>query len=269
MKHLTLSLIICLFAASSYSQTAILLHHSTGGNMYNEGDVPGYISDYNAQHGTSIQVSERAYPSTPYPWKNYPYDYWYLWINGECDNSEPGIECLKSIAASYEIISWKHCFPGCHIESGDGVGDVSSETMTLANYKAQYRALREKMDALPDNEFIVWTLAPLHRLVTNEDKALRSGEFVHWVKNEWLTEDEKEHPNIHIFDFFGITAEQDENPAHGFQYCLKYGYERSHDKGDSHPNSLANETAGLVFARLIIDIAAGNPVASGRQNQTY
>jgi hypothetical protein len=262
MKHRSIFLALFLCSTLAFSQNVIFLHHSTGGNVYNIGDVPGYIDTYNSDNGASIQVTERAYPNNPYPWNNYPYDYWNLWVNGACDNQSAGIECLESIASSYDIIIWKHCFPGAGIAEDNGEGDITSSVKTLPNYKLQYRALRTVMDELPDNEFIVWTLAPLHRLSTSQSSAARAGEFVEWVKNDWLTEDGKEHPNIHVFDFFGIVAEQSETPDHGFQYCLKYEYEGSHESGDSHPNTLANETAGPLFAEYIIDVATGNTSSS-------
>jgi len=258
MKKLIILLSIILPPSFLYGQGVIFLHHSTGGNVYNQGDVAEYISNYNTQNGTDVQITERAYPNSPYPWNNYAYDYWNLWINSACDNASSGIECLESIASNYDIIIWKHCYPGAGIGDASGEGDITSSSKTIPNYKLQYRALRDKMDALPDNDFIVWTLAPLHRLATSEEQAARAGEFVNWVKNDWLTEDGKTHPNIFIFDFFGIVAEQGASPAQGFQYCLKYDFEGSHESSDSHPNTLANETAGPVFAQYIIDVALGN-----------
>jgi hypothetical protein len=109
------------------------------------------------------------------------------------------------------------------------------------------------MDAYPNNKFIVWTLAPLHRLATNEQEAARAAEFVQWVKNTWLQEDEKEHPNIYIFDFFELVAEHDNAPQNGKVNCLKYGYEKSHVSNDSHPNTAANAYVGPIFAQFIVN----------------
>ncbi|WP_347841014.1 T9SS type A sorting domain-containing protein [uncultured Draconibacterium sp.] len=263
MKILLSFIILFLTTTITIGQTAIFLHHSTGSNVYNEGNVSDFINDYNIENGTDIQIQKRSYPNTPYPWQNYPYDYWNLWINNECNNNSSGIECLESIATSYDIIAWKHCFPGAGIKDGNAEGDISSSIKTLANYKLQYRALRDKMDELSDTHFVVWTLAPLHRLATNRQDAARAGEFVEWVKNQWLNEDAKDHQNIHIFDFFGIVAQTEENPDHGFQYALKYDFERSHDNSDSHPNTIANETAGPLFAQFIIDVALDLVLSTG------
>jgi hypothetical protein len=240
-------------SAASFSQSVIFLHHSTGQAVYFEGDVPGWIANYNAAHSKNYQVTERSFPNTPYPWNNYPYDYWNLWVNNACDNSDPDIACLSSLCTNYNVIIFKHCFPGADIMEDDGNPSVSSSYQTLANYKLQYRALRDVLDTYPDNKFIVWTLAPLHRLDTRVERAARARQFVDWVKNEWLTEDGKAHPNIYIFDFFGYVAESNPTPPNGQVNCLKYDYEISHTDFDSHPNILANQTVGPIFAQFIVN----------------
>ena len=87
----------------------------------------------------------------------------------------------------------------------------------------------------------------------NPRECARARQFVDWEKNNFLTEDGKYHPNIFIFDFWGIVVEDDPNPPNDEENCLKYGYERSHTDGDSHPNTAANQTAGPLFAQSIID----------------
>jgi len=233
-------------------QNVIFLHHSTGGNVYKEGTVKEWIDNYNQENGSNIVINERAYPNEPYKWKNYPFDYWNLWINGECDSSQPGIECMNTLAAANDVIIFKHCFPGAHVYEDTGNPDINSERHTLENYKLQYRALREFLNDYPDNTFIVWTLAPLHRLTTNPEDARRAGEFVDWVNNEWLQEDGKKHKNILVFDFWGLSAELNENPSQGQVNCLRYEYEKDHDSKDSHPNLKANEAIGPVFAEFIV-----------------
>ena len=239
------------FVASAFAdgEKIIFLHHSTGGNVYNEGNVKQWLHTY----APSLEITERAYPNTPYPWNNYPYDYWNLWINGACQPGNSNVECLNNLADEYDVVIFKHCFPGADILSDTGTPDVSSSRKSLENYKAQYRALRDELDKYPETTFIIWTLAPRHRLATNAERANRAWQFVQWVKNDFLTEDGREHPNIFIFDFFGIVAEKRNDPPQGQQYCLRYDYERSHTGSDSHPNKLANETAGPLFARCIVD----------------
>ena len=175
-------------------------------------------------------------------------------IDGSCDNNDNNIECLDKLANDYNLVIIKHCYPGAGILSDLGAPEVSSDRKSLENYKAQYRALRTLMGSFPSTKFMVWTLTPLHRLETDAGQASRAKQFVDWVKNTWLTEDGNEHPNIIVFDFFSLVAEQNPSPADGQQYCLKYGYERSHTDGsDLHPNRAANEYVGPIFAQAVLD----------------
>jgi hypothetical protein len=244
----------CIFTDLS-AQKALFLHHSTGGGVYFEGNVSGWISDYNSANKANYEVTERAYPDSPYPWENYPYDFWKLWVNPatSCNNNQPGVECIGSLTAKYNVIIFKHCFPGAGIDPDGATSSVSSSSKTLGNYKLQYRAIREMMDKYPANKFIVWTLAPLHRNATSADDAARAKQFVDWVKNDWLKEDGKNHPNIFVFDFWGIVAESNQTPLKGAVNCLKYDYEGSHTGNDSHPNTAANKAAGPLFAEFIVN----------------
>jgi hypothetical protein len=238
---------------SGYSQSVIFLHHSTGAGVYNEGNVAGWIANYNSLNSTNYQITERAFPDTPYPWENYPYDYWNLWINNQCSSTNVNIQCLGNIVQNYDVLIFKHCFPGADILANDGNPSVNSSIKTLANYQLQYRALRSLLDQYPQKKFIVWTLAPLHRLATNANNAARAKQFVDWVKTSWLTEDGKSHPNIYIFDFFSLVAETNQTPVNGQVNCLKYSYEGSHTDSDSHPNLLANQTVGPLFSQFIVN----------------
>jgi hypothetical protein len=251
----------CFFGSSAANaqagdQKIILLRHSTGGNLYTEGNVAAWFDTYNSNNGTSYDISIRAYPTSPYPWNNYPYDYWNLWVNpsGPADASDPDIDTIEHLAEDYDVIIWKHCYPGSDILADTGSPDVSSSRKSLENYKLQYRALRAKFDSMPNSIFIVWTLAPRHRLATNVDNATRARQFVDWVRDDWLTEDSQSHPNIYIFDFWGNAAEESSSPVQGQTNTLKYAYERSHSGSDSHPNTLANQTIGPVFAQRIVDV---------------
>lgn len=244
--------------AATGTESVIFLHHSTGGNVFYGGDVSDWFAAYNSANGTSYQITERAYPNDPYPWENYPYDYWNLWAHGAC-TSQPGKECLNTLAAAYNVVIFKHCFPGADVQADTGSPNIASGRKSLENYKLQYRALRALMDGSPETKFIVWTLAPLHRLATDPETAARAKTFVDYVKNDWLTEDGP-HPNIFIFDFWGYAAEDDPSPAHGEVNSLRYDYEDSHSGSDSHPNTLANEHIGPLFAQFIINTIEGHGI---------
>jgi hypothetical protein len=56
--------------AATGNESVIFLHHSTGGNVFYEGNVSDWFTTYNSAHGTSYQITERAYPNDPYPWES-------------------------------------------------------------------------------------------------------------------------------------------------------------------------------------------------------
>lgn len=257
MRSYIFLVLISMSAAALQGQSVIFLHHSTGEGVFVEGNVAAWINNYNSANGTAYSVTERSYPDSPYPWENYPYDYWNLWVNNQCSATSPNIQCLNTMLQSYDVVIFKHCFPGAGIAPDNGIPLISSPIKTIANYKLQYRALRNLMDQYPGKKFIIWTLAPLHRLETTTEEAARAREFVNWVKTSWLTEDGKAHPNIFIFDFFGLVAESNLTPVTGKVNCLKYEYEKSHTVVDSHPNLLANQTVGPQFSQFIINTLKG------------
>lgn len=253
------------FLSPAYAATGrekiIFLHHSTGNYLYQEGNVAAWFKEHNARNGTSYQLDERMYPQTPvYPaWDNYPYDYWNLWINGACSKTNSATECLDSLAQKYDVIIFKHCYPGSAILADTGNPSVSSKRKSLENYKLQYRALRDLMDAYPLKKFIIWTLSPTPRFVAgaNSESAARAKEFVEWVKNDFLKEDGKNHPNIYIFDWWGIAA--------GTDNFLKQEYERP-GQSDPHPNAVVNKYAGPIFAQTIIDVINNGYDVEGDKN---
>ncbi len=260
MKTRIITLLLCGITVFGFSQKnkAIFLVHSTGNGIYSQGKVADWVKTYNFTNNTNFQVTARTYPDTPWPWENYPYDYWKLWVDNSCNNSNPNIECLSSIANNYGLVIFKHCYPGASVNPDTGIPSISSSRKSLENYKLQYRALRTLMDGMSDKKFMVCTLVPLHRLATTTEEAARAYEFVKWVKDQWLTEDGKLHANIFIFDFYSLAAEMTEKPVNGKQYCLKYEYEGSHTSDDSHPNTLAYQTIGPLFAQTVVNVLNTN-----------
>jgi len=272
MKFLLLIAMTAVFGFSSVdAQKAIFLHHSTGAGVWSGGNgssVPDLLDAYNTENGTAYEIVERSFPTGSYPWDNYPYDYWNIWINGNCSETELSTQCLENICNEYDLVIFKHCFPGAAIQADNGEPDVTSDTKTTGNYKAQYRALRTLMDGFSETKFMVWTLVPLHRLATNADEASRAKAFVDWVNKDWLNEAGKSHPNIFIFDFFAHVAEQSTEPENGQTYCLKYDYEGSHTGSDSHPNDLANAVMAPVFIQAVTDVFEQGNTGTGKAETT-
>ena len=258
-KNIVAVFLLSFTTLSAQNERIIFLHHSTGQLAYRNSAMADSFKVYNEKHGTNYSITERAFPDKPYTWNNYPYDYWKIWLDGYCeankkDERYPAVACLDDLTAQYNTIVLKHCYPGADILEDTGKPDISSNRKSLENYKLQYRALRAKFAQYPDNHFVVWTLVPRHRLVANAPaNAWRAKEFVDWVKNEWLTEEGKTYKNIHIFDYFALSAELDEKAvAPRVPYTLRHEYELRHDDDDSHPNALGSKIFGIAFYEFLI-----------------
>lgn len=231
----------------------IFLHHSTGNNIwrgntnryiykiFKKGQVQKWFAAFNKKQGTHLIITDRFFPKAePYGWKNYPYDYYNLWVKngGQATyNNEP---TLENLVRDYQVIIFKHCFPVSNILEDTGNPNVDSEDKRLENYKLQYQLLKEKMHAFPQTTFIVWTNAALAKGATTPANAQRAKEFHDWVVNSW---DEK-NDNIHLFDFYNLETE-------GGLY-LKEAY--GNGGNDSHPNPQFSATAAPLFCQRIVDI---------------
>ncbi len=217
----------------------IYLHHSTGGNIW-DGGVPEYIAAHNSSHSTNYVITERAYPNSPYPWENYPYDYWNLWVNTSGPVTEPGIASLDVLAAEYDVIVFKHCFPVSGIQDDASAGDVTSGEKTLPNYTLQYEALKAKMHQFPDNKFIVWTGAALVQNATDPGQAGRADAFFEWVRSTW----DERGDNIFIWDFWTLETG-------GGIYMLDA---HAASSGDSHPSGAFSSTVAPYLGQRIVDV---------------
>lgn len=228
--------------------SVLFLHHSTGENVW-KGGVPEAIANYNARAGTSYRISALAFPHEPYPWDNYPYDYWNIWVKNAGSSPFQGQETLEMLTRSHQVIVFKHCYPVSAIEEDSGPGEVSSSQKTLANYKLQYEALKSKLRAFPSTRFIVWTGAALTQKATREKRggndatADRARQFFTWVKSQW----DEPGDNIFVFDFFHLQTE-------GGTYLLD---RHAQDPWDSHPNEAFAKRAAPSFATRVIDVIEG------------
>jgi hypothetical protein len=225
----------------------IYLHHSTGGVIWG-GGIPAWFTQYNSVNHTSYTITERAYPSGDtasggYPWDNYPYDYWNIWIAHAGNSQYMKEDTLEILTANFDVIIWKHCFPVSGIGADIGTGDITSPDKRIENYKLQYEALKTKMHSFPNNRFIVWTGAALVQGATNFDQATRSQAFFNWVKNVW----DEDGDNIFVWDFWQLETE-------GGLYLLP-AYASS--SSDSHPTSAFANTVAPYLCNRIIDVIHG------------
>jgi hypothetical protein len=231
---------------SAYSHgdfsNVVFLHHSTGHNLIEQGDVrerftvAGYDFWDHGYNSTGLRNPAGEYTGYSYS------------IPG--DNTDP--DGLARIFAQrprdlplnafsgllqHEVIAFKSCFPASQITSDE----------QLAQYKAFYLAMRDVMDAHPDRVFVVMSPPPLNPAATDAGAAARARAFA-----DWLTSDEylSGHPNVFAFDFFDHLAEDD--PASPEVNMLRAAYREG---TDSHPNAVANETVGPLFADFVMKAA--------------
>jgi uncharacterized protein YjdB len=220
------------------------LHHSTGNAVWS-GGVPQFFAAYNAAHGTQYQITEIQYPDTGggYPWANYPYDYWNLWVNHTGTSQDRGELNLDQIAANYDVIVFKHCFPVSAINADDGNPSVSSSTQTIANYQLQYAALNNRLKQFPTKKFIIWTGAALTSATTNAAQAQRARDFFAWVRTTW----DQPGDNIFVWDFDTLET--------GGGLYMNDAYANS--PSDPHPNSGFSATVAPYIGQRIVDVIEG------------
>lgn len=219
------------------------LHHSTGKVIW-DGGVKEWFEGYGRETGRKCRIDEMAFPRrSPYGWKNYPHDYWNIWVRNaglKRYMKEPTLEVLTE---KYDLIVWKHCFPVSDIGPDTGDADIASEARRIENYKLQYAALKNKMREFPGTSFLVWTGAALAAGATDEETARRARIFFEWVRDEW---DEKG-DNIYIWDFHALETD-------GGLY-LKDEYAAG--PADSHPNEAFARRVAPLLCRRIVDVIEG------------
>ena len=239
----------------------IFLHHSTGGLIWlgqqegfkamyqkkiqKKSSVELWFEDYNKKNSTKYSFNRQYFPKKePYGWKNYPYDYYNIWVKNA--GEEPYMEepTLEMLTKDYDVIIWKHCYPVGNIKEDTGNPNIDSEEKRLENYKLQYNALKEKMHSFPDTKFIVWTGAALINSWTNEEEAKRTRAFFDWVKNEWNEESD----NIYLWDLYELETE-------GGTYLKK---EYARNGNNPHPNHAFTSKHYPLFCQRVVDVIENN-----------
>jgi hypothetical protein len=212
----------------------IFLHHSTGEALIEQGDVRQRLTDMGYEfydHGYNDDGLTLA-DGTP---AGRDFDV-------PDDNTDP--DGLADIFAQplhdppdntfsylmqYDVIAFKSCFPVSNIDSDE----------QLAEYKSYYLSIRSRMDQHLDKIFIVVTPPPEVPANTDPQAAARARAFADWLaSDEYLSG----HPNVFTFDFFDLLADPSAN-------TLRADYQT--DESDAHPNELANQTIGPIFADFI------------------
>lgn len=262
MRFITYFIVLTLFLESGCTlntknmKRIIFLHHSTGWNVWlghtnkylykltGRSDLKTSLKTARASKSEPYTIEERFFPKeTPYGWNNYPFDYYNIWVRhsgGEPYMEEPTLEILTR---NYDIIVFKHCFPGSNILPDTGKADINSDEKRLENYKLQYIALKEKMQEFPLIKFIVWTPAVRIKSQISREEAERTSLFHEWIINEW---DEK-NDNIFIWDFYNYETEG------GLYFLDKYAV----SSNDSHPDADFSTNMAHLFGEFLSEVIDG------------
>ena len=212
----------------------IFLHHSTGANLIEQGDVRsrftalGYEFDDLGYNGDGLVLGDGTWTGRNFdvPDDNTNPD-GYAVIFAQPLHDPP--DNTFSHLMQYDVIVFKSCFPVSIIESDE----------QLAEYKGYYWSIRKRMDQYPNKLFIVVTQPPEIPADTNAQAAARARTFTNWLaSDEYLSG----HPNIVTFNFFNLLADPSTN-------MLRTIYQT--DASDAHPNELANRTIAPLFVDFV------------------
>lgn len=218
----------------------VFLHHSTGDALIAEGNVRTLLSEMGYQfwdHGYNHEGL--VLPSGKPAYANYRIPGNRGQGNTDVDGlvelftqpvSDPPSNAFSRLL-QHEVVVFKSCFPNSAIKS---------EEME-EQFRLWYLQMREVMDQHPNHTFVVVTSPPLHPEKTNANDARRARAIANWLKSdEYLAG----HQNVFVFDLFDLLAEPGTN-------TLRTQYQIDGGTPDSHPNRLANETIGPLFARFV------------------
>jgi hypothetical protein len=212
----------------------IFLHHSVGANLIEQGGVRQRLTNLGYEfydHGYNADGLVLADGT----WTGLSFDV-------PSDNTDPDgladifVQPLHdppdntfSHLMQYDVIAFKSCFSASVIES-----DQQS-----ADYRSYYLSIRDRMDQYPNKVFIVVTPPPQIASDTDPESAARARAFANWLaSHEYLSG----HSNVFTFDLFNLLADPSTN-------MLRTDYQV--DEHDAHPNELANQTIGPLFADFI------------------
>jgi hypothetical protein len=218
---------------ANFSQI-VFLHHSVGADLIEQGDVRQRLTDLGYQfydHGYNDDGLVLA-DGTPagrdfdVPDDNTDPD-GFADIFAQPLHDPP--DNTFSYLMQYDVIAFKSCFPVSNIESDE----------QLAEYGSYYLSIRARMDQYPNKIFIVVTPPPETAADTDPQTAARARQFADWLaSDEYLGG----HPNVFTFNFFDLLADPSTD-------TLRAEYQT--DESDAHPNELADQTIGPLFADFV------------------
>lgn len=235
------------------------LHHSTGGNLIEQGKCrellkkkAPYIAfwdhGYDFDRFGTFQFLSRFEPQQFYGLRNEKgkhlnYSYHIPNHNTDPDGlaelflqdvTTPPSNALSHIL-EFDVIIFKSCFP---------VTNISSEEQ-LETYKKYYMSIRKKIDGFPNKLFIPMTPPPLRSESTNFEKADRARRFSNWIMSNGYCENRR---NLLPFNFFDVLATPSTEKVPNVlrpKFCGLIPF-------DSHPNPLANQTVAPIWTDFVV-----------------
>jgi hypothetical protein len=218
----------------------IFLHHSTGNNLVEQGNVRQLFS----QAGNSFWDQSYNYQGLRDPEGNLTgYAYTVPRDNTDPDGLarvfnqqiyEQPINALSGLM-QHEVIIVKSCFtPTSNITSDE----------QLEEYKNYYLGMRETMASNPGKVFVLMTQPPLNPAETNPEEATRARILADWLKSDDFHQGLQ---NLFVFDFFNYLANDDPSTADFNMLRKEY-----RNGGDSHPNQAANQEIAPHFVDFVI-----------------
>jgi len=226
-------LLVASHPSLAQSARAIFLHHSCGENLIEQGNVREGLTALGCEfydHGYNdegLRLADGSYAGTNFdvPGDNTDPD-GFAAIFAQPLHDPP--DNTFSYLMQYDVIAFKSCFPVSNIGS-DG---------QLAEYQSYYRSIRDRMDQYPGKIFVIVTQPPQVPGSSDPTEAARARAFANWLQSdEYLAG----HPNVFVFDFFGLLAGDDN--------FLRPEYRA--DEYDAHPNEQANRTIGPLFVAFV------------------
>ena len=222
----------------------IFLHHSCGENLINQGGVRegltalGYEFYDHGYNGDGLRLADGSYTGTHFdvPDDNTDPD-GFATIFAQPLHDPP--DNTFSHLMQYDVIAFKSCYPVSNI----------GDDYQLNEFKSYYLSIRDRMDQYPAKPFVIVTQPPQVPAYSDPEEGARARAFADWLQSdEYLSG----HPNVFVFDFFGLLAGDDN--------FLRSEYRE--DEYDGHPNERANREIGPLFVTFI-DQAVQSHTAAG------
>ena len=212
----------------------LFLHHSCGANLIAQGSVReglaslGYEFYDHGYNGDGLVLADGTWTGENYDIPDDNTDPAGLAVLFAQSLDDPPDNAFSRLM-QYDVLAYKSCYPVSLIESDE----------QLAETQAYYRAMRDRMDTLPDKLFLVVTHPPEIPNDTSREAARRARALASWlVSDDFLAG----HPNVATFDFFDLLADPDND-------MLRREYRTS--GSDAHPNERANREIGPLFVEFI------------------